>query len=182
MPAPPGGRRGPGVYVTVTKGRVSPPALPLTHSRSSRPVERTRSASERSSSALVGFSVEQRLHVLEGAAQLVEPVLQPVELGAGDQDDVAGQPGLRRRRPLLVGPLPARLAAVQPRPADRLLLGQHPAAPAAAPLLAAPRAPAVRDAGRRAHHAGRPLLLCHAAHGRRRHRQIGRTRPERRPS
>ena len=65
----------------------------------------------------------QRLHVLEGAAQLVEPILQAVELGAGHQDDVTRKAGLRCGRSLLVRALPACLAAVETRAADGACLG-----------------------------------------------------------
>ena len=67
---------------------------------------------------------QQRLDVLQRTPQLVELVRQYVELRAGQQDDVPGQPCLRRRGTLLAGPLPTGLAAVQPRATDRSLPGR----------------------------------------------------------
>src|SRR3954462_5400583 len=122
---------------------------------------------------------EQGLHVLDRATQLVQPVLQAVELGTGDQDDVAGQAGLRRRGALLVGPLPAGLTTVLPRAPDRPLLGQHPAAPAAPALAATPPPRAGQPGLARRLLVDRPdrVSLCHAAHGRRRDRHKPRNTP-----
>lgn len=78
---------------------------------------------------------QQGLHVLEGAAELVQAILQAVELGAGHQDDVTGKAGLRRSRPLLVSALPAGLAAVEPWASDGTCLREHATAPAAATRL-----------------------------------------------
>lgn len=67
---------------------------------------------------LGGTLGQEGLHVLESAAELVEPILQTVELGAGHQDDVTRKAGLRRRGPLLVSTLATGLAAVETRAAD----------------------------------------------------------------
>ena len=122
----------------MTRGeRSAQPARSVTQRRSSRPVERTRSASDAPARPWSGDRPAAS-DVLERARSWYSRSCSPSSLRPRHQDDVARQPRLRGRRPLLVGPLATGLTAVQPRPADRPLLGQDPAAPAAPALLAAP--------------------------------------------
>lgn len=80
-------------------------------------------------------------HVLGGAAQLEQPVLQIRDLTRREHHRILRQTGALHRPPAFVGPLAARLRAVQPGPALPSGRSDPAAAPRAVPVLASGRTP-----------------------------------------